>query len=124
MSTEHQHALTPEERRTAEHLRTQMQRTEALDAVRSAKLNAARRKAVEAARAPSTSWRPGLMRPVAATVAVAVIASMGFQLWNHPPAPSVESGALEWLVLSEDDPELYENLEFYEWLNDEVGRSG
>jgi len=95
---------------------------EGLDAASRSRLNRARQQALAAhtRRRPawSSSWALG---GVAASLGVMVLA---FALWQGQPAeqPYDALSDLELLTAS-DQIELYEELEFYEWLDSDVQTS-
>ncbi len=96
-----------------------------LDAATLARLREARAKAVEAAGEPARGlFRvPNWMRAGAfATAAAAVIV---FAVWVDPPKQELPVKSVDEfeIVLYADNLELYEDLDFYEWLAD-VGNGG
>jgi hypothetical protein len=117
MQAEHDPQLSPEERRLAAQLRATLDDAP-LDLVTNARLAAARRRALDAAtpkhRAPL--W-------AGAAVAAGLVAVLAFNLRPavEPAAtPGFDEDGLEWIALAEEAPEFYEDLEFYEWLDDET----
>jgi hypothetical protein len=84
------------------------QSTDSLDARTRARLRGARARALGAAR-PSRppAWLPAA---VAALVIVVVVAALSVQ------APTPTDEPLDLMSTLDDSYELYENLEFYEWL--------
>lgn len=97
-------------------------RTGDLDPWLATRLSAARRAAREAAsRGRSPSWRWALP----AGLAVALILSLGvWQPWQAPTGPaSAQAGADEMeMMLSDENLELYADLDFYAWLGDDDAR--
>ncbi|MCU0530551.1 MAG: DUF3619 family protein [Syntrophales bacterium] len=96
-----------------------------LDAATLARLREARAKAVEAAGEPARGFFrvPNWMRAGAfATAAAAVIV---FAVWVDPPKQELPVKSVDEfeIVLYADNLELYEDLDFYEWLAD-VGNGG
>lgn len=122
MDTDNDPALSPAEQALAARLRADFDRAAAdTDAVARARLAAARRRALDAA-AP-TKRRAPLW--AGAALAAGVVAALTIQWWpasDATVAPSTDPDALEWLV-AEENPELIQDLEFYEWLDSEVSRS-
>lgn len=116
MHAEHDPQLSPEERRLAARVRATLEDAP-LDMVASAKLAAARRRALDAA-------RPRRRTPLwaGAAVAASLVAALAFHLRPalEPAAPAIDQDGLEWIALAEESPEFYEDLEFYEWLEDET----
>ncbi|HEY0975132.1 MAG TPA: hypothetical protein VGE57_11615 [Solimonas sp.] len=113
MHAEHDPELSVEQRRQAATLRQQLDdSTTQLDAVSVARLAAARRRALDAARPrrAAAPWWAG----------VAVAASLLAALLLRPDAPSTTPGidaeGLEWLAMVDGNPEAYEDLELYEAL--------
>jgi len=84
-----------------------------IDAATRARLAAARRTALMPARAP-VSW----LVPVAATASLALALVVGLVLWPEQNTHDESVLAIDALPVlgSPDDLELYENLEFYQWL--------
>jgi ferric-dicitrate binding protein FerR (iron transport regulator) len=96
-----------------------------LDAATLARLREARAKAVEAAGERSRGFFrvPNWMRAGAfATAAAAVIL---FAVWMDPPKQELPVKSVDEfeIVLYADNLELYEDMDFYEWLAD-VGNGG
>lgn len=102
---------------------------EGLDAETRARLSAARRAALAELDAPgrgaASGWRPGWV-PVGAAAAVAVIA-VGVAFSARTPAPEAAfKAALEpatelEVLLADEDLALYdEELEFYDWLDEQA----
>jgi hypothetical protein len=90
-----------------------------VDARMHARLAAARRNAIMAARAPSSRrvWLPAAGAMAACALAVGVI------FWRPAPAPSpaqtrqVAPGDVELPLDADNQPmDLYQNLDFYQWL--------
>lgn len=83
-------------------------------------LRLARHTALESLRKPRRLWQPVAMATVAATVAVLVVALQVLQ----PKPATMQSGVEDVALLSaNDDLELYENLDFYQWLELEQHKS-
>ncbi len=120
MHAEHDPDLSPEQRRLAAQLRATLDAAP-LDAVTSARLGAARRRALDAMK---TRRRTPLW--AGAAVAVGLVAALTLTLRPalEPVAtPGVDEASLDWIALAEDEaPEFYEDLEFYEWLDDETSQ--
>jgi hypothetical protein len=119
MHSEPDSGLTPEERRLAARLRSALDEGSSLDAVTSARLSAAARRALAAAtpRARAPRWAGAA---VAATVIAAVLLSL--RPTGDAPLPAVAlDESHEWLLEEEAGPEFYRNLDFYEDLDHEVG---
>jgi hypothetical protein len=122
MHAEHDPALSSAERQQAQQLRARFEQAAAeTDAVARARLAAARRRALETAdghKARAPLW-------IGAALAAGVIGALTLQ-WLPDSggviAPSNDPDALEWMV-AEESPELIQDLEFYEWLDSEIGRS-
>lgn len=89
---------------------------EDVDAATLAKLAAVRRGALTPAR-----QRPGWLVPAAATASIAVALVVGVTLWPQHSSHDESALAIEALPLlgGPDELELYENLEFYQWLAEE-----
>lgn len=115
MNTEHDQELLQ--------LQRLLRDSEKLDMVTSARLSAARARALDAARTPARPW---LWAVPAAATAVLVAA-----LWvpnapvSVPAAPvaagnTVASEALD-VLTDEQSPEFYQDLEMYEWIDQEAG---
>lgn len=110
----------------ARQLRDALRDSETLDYVTRARLGAARARAVAEARKPrglgATHWL-GLGGALAAGLLVAVLAP-----WRAgvpvPVAPtSIAHGDTLELLLDENDPEFYEDLDLYRWIEGQGGVS-
>ncbi len=123
MHAENYPALSPAEQQLAAHLRGSLDQTLAdTDAVARARLAAARRRALDAANVPARRRAPLW---AGAALAAGVVTALTLQWWpvgDATVAPSTDPDALEWLV-AEENPELIQDLEFYEWLDSQVSRS-
>lgn len=113
--------LEGEDRVLALALRERLRASEALDYVTASRLGAARARALAVHSAPRR-WFPGLWLGsggvAAAALLVMVVAPWRGPLPVAPAAPALAQGdALEWL-LDENDPEFYEDLELYHWLEE------
>ena len=93
----------------------------ALDAGTLTRLRAARTRAVEQARVPAAFWRRsvwGVPLSAAAIVLAAVIG--GLVWWNLNSQPSVPfaagNGEDMAIVLSNDNLDMYADMDFYQWL--------
>lgn len=84
-----------------------------LDALSVARLRAARMRALEI---PARSSYSPLWLPAAAVALVMLITTITLRM--QPQIAEQES--LEMMTMLDDDYELYENLEFYEWLETET----
>jgi ferric-dicitrate binding protein FerR (iron transport regulator) len=112
--------MSKDEDKFLEQTRRALDRTAAdLDMITTAKLRAARLRALDAARVPS--WRrPWLVAAggLATTALVAVVAGL---LWLAPPATTpvnvaaVDAEDVE-LLDSQESPDFYADLDFYDWL--------
>lgn len=115
--------MTPEDERLAQDLRRTLRDSENLDLVTAAKLRAARARALDAAQPQRKPW---LWALPAAAAAVLVAA-----LWlpgAPPPAATPaggSAGASEVLdvLVDEQGPEFYQDLDLYEWLEQEATRA-
>jgi len=76
-------------------------------------LRLARHKALESLHKPRRLWQPVALAAVAATVAVMVVSLQLMQPKTPTTAPQIEDMAL---LSASDDLDLYENLDFYQWL--------
>jgi hypothetical protein len=87
-----------------------------VDAATQARLAAARRAALAPAR-----HQPGWLIPAAATASIAVALVVGLALWPEGTGYDESALAIEALPVlgSPDELELYEELEFYQWLAEE-----
>jgi hypothetical protein len=111
--------------------------TQSVDPVTAGRLRAARRTALQAATAPTTSHhRARVLLPVGALAAMALAALM---IWQPTPGPhdasSQQAAVTSAPVASEQDaevlppgtdkadPGLYQNLDFYSWLAANQGGS-
>lgn len=84
------------------------------DGLTSARLRAARLRALEHARRPRT-WQSGWAPAAAATAAVVIALTYSVQ---HPDPPAVDPDAeVVELLADVPDLELVEELEFYRWLD-------
>ncbi len=84
-----------------------------LDANTLRDLRLARHKALESLHKPRRLWQPVTLAAVAATVAVLAV-SLQFM---HPKITTTPPGMEDMVLLSAgDDLDLYENLDFYQWL--------
>jgi len=107
----------PQDERLAAELRRALRQSEAIDPAVAAQLRAARARALHAA----PRRRPWLWAVPAAAMAVLVAA-----LWlpgRAPPAPAAPlagtaADAVE-VLSDEQSPEFYQDLELYEWLEQE-----
>lgn len=84
-----------------------------VDAVTRARLAAARRAALAPTRHP-----PGWLVPAAAAASFAVALVVGVALWPEQGSHDESALAIEALPVlgGPDELDLYENLEFYQWL--------
>ncbi len=105
--------VTHKEQQLAAAARQELERSSAtLDTFTLARLRAARLRALQSASSSPAllGWRSA----IAASVALALLA--GVLLWQVPaPSPNGNT-ALEMLSAVDEGYDLYENLEFYEWL--------
>jgi hypothetical protein len=76
-------------------------------------LRLVRSKALESLQKPRRLWQPVALAAVAATVAIVVVSLQVMQPKAPPTAPGMEDMAL---LSAGDDLDLYENLDFYQWL--------
>jgi len=76
-------------------------------------LRLARHKALESLHKPRRLWQPVALAAVAATVAVVVVSLQLRQPKLTVTPPGMEDMAL---LSTGDDLDLYENLDFYQWL--------
>ena len=116
MHAEHDPDLSPEQRQLAAHLRATLDAAP-LDAVTSAKLGAARRRALAAAQ---PRRRAPLWAGAAVAASLVVVLALNLRPTLEPAAtPGIDETSLDWIALAEEEsPEFYEDLEFYEWLDD------
>lgn len=108
----------------ARRLREALRQSEAeIDPVTAIRLRAARARALEAAKPQRSGW---LWAVPAATAATALLVATLWLPGTPGPAPAVpvapESVAMEALdvLADEQGPEFYQNLELYEWLEQEA----
>ena len=101
------------------------QGNEQLDADTRARLSAARRKALEMLPEQRSPWRTSWWQPAGAVamVAAAVFAVILWQGRLSPDAELIQSTDLE-LIASSDNLNLYEELEFYQWLDEVENHAG
>jgi ferric-dicitrate binding protein FerR (iron transport regulator) len=84
-----------------------------LDADTLRDLRLARHKALESLHKPRRLWQPVGLAALAATVAVVVVSLHVLQPTTPNTAPGMDDMAL---LSAGDDFDLYENLDFYQWL--------
>jgi hypothetical protein len=118
--------LSEQEARLLEKARQSLLASEdRLDAATLSRLREARAKALEAADARSRGFFriPDWMRVGAFATAAAAV--MVFAIWVDPPKPELPVKAVDEfeMVLYADNLDLYEDMDFYEWLAD-VGNNG
>lgn len=112
--------LAPADRAFARSARNALRASESLDYVESARLAAARRRALATLEAaPSGYWR---FAPAGAALAVALLVALLPSRLSTPAQPSVPVNenmlaALEWSA-DEAGPDFYRDLEFYQWLSE------
>jgi hypothetical protein len=83
------------------------------------RLARARAAALNGERAQRRS-RPWLLPALGAAVAAALVVSVTLQVTHKPDAAVADVATLDLeLLTSHDDLELYQDLEFYTWLDDE-----
>ena len=87
-----------------------------LDANTLRDLRLARHKALESLQKPRRLWQPVALVAVAASVAVVAISLHVLQPKMPITAPGMEDMAL---ISASDEFDLYENLDFYQWLEQE-----
>ena len=121
MHAEHDPELNADQRHAAAGLRQQLDASAAsVDAVSAARLSAARRRALDLTRRPDRTplW-------AGATLAAAALVALTLLSWpaSERVVPGVDAEALEWLALTEGNAELAEELEFYEWLEQDADAS-
>ncbi|QAU23048.1 hypothetical protein EO087_02785 [Dyella sp. M7H15-1] len=109
--------------------------TQRIDPVTTCRLRAARRTAVEAAAAPApTQHRARMLLPVGALAAMTLAALMIWQPMPHQTASNTPTAAIATAAqpdtelppsADKNDPRLYQNLDFYNWLaaNDSSGQT-
>ncbi|MGH8454609.1 MAG: hypothetical protein ACRESW_08665, partial [Nevskiales bacterium] len=106
-------ALDDEQLMTA--ARAELERdAQALDVLTVARLRVARTRALEQASRPSSSWAASWGLPAGA-FATAVLLSLSLWLTQRQPAPAVDGTPVE-ILAADEATDLYENLDFYEWL--------
>ena len=111
-----------DEHKDLDRLRGLLRDSENLDMVTAAKLRAGRARALDAARTPARPWvwavSAGAMAVLVATLWMPAVQT------TTAPVPSagstVASEALDVLV-DEQSPEFYQDLEMYEWMDQEAG---
>lgn len=83
-------------------------------------LQRARRKALDKLEKPRPSWQPAIL---VGAVALTVLVIIGLQTARVKPPAS--PGAMEDMTIlsSSDNLDLYENLDFYQWLDEEKHNS-
>ena len=86
------------------------QHADSLDELTSARLKAARLRALEAAPRAKKLWVPAFGTATAAAVMLAVL------LWQNPPDMPGTFEELD-IIASGEDLELIEELDFYDWLD-------
>ncbi|MGQ0529459.1 MAG: hypothetical protein ACT4PG_06480 [Panacagrimonas sp.] len=119
MHAEHDPQLSAAERADAARLRRLLEAGAAPDLVTRARLDAARRRALD----PLSAAAPAPQRVLPwAGAALAASLALALGVWNLRTTPAETAGAeaLEWLSLAPDQTGLVEELEFYEWLSAEV----
>ncbi|MBI1422576.1 MAG: DUF3619 family protein [Gammaproteobacteria bacterium] len=84
-----------------------------LDADTLRDLRLARHKALETLQRPRRLWQPVALAGVAATVVLVAISLHVMQSQGPVTPPAMEDMAL---LTTSDDLDLYENLDFYQWL--------
>lgn len=95
-------------------VKSSLDETEAqLDADTLRDLRLARHKALESLHRPRRIWQPLGLAAVAATVAIMVVSLQVMQTKTPVTAPGMDDIAL---LSAGDELELYENLDFYQWL--------
>lgn len=87
-----------------------------IDELTAARLQAARRRALETADKRHLRQRLGWSAGGFATAAVVIMAVM---LWNTAQTPEPVLFGDDWDILAEGDLQLIEDLEFYDWLPEE-----
>ena len=112
--------LAPADRAFAQAARGALRASESLDYVESARLAAARRRALATLEAaPTRYWR---FAPMGAAVALAALVALLPSRLSSPAQPAVPVNenmlaALEWSA-DEAGPDFYRDLEFYQWLSE------
>ncbi len=107
----------PPESAITEPLREALERRAAgLDSHSLRRLRVARGQAIAAASARPDAWRQASLWAGAGSVALVLLgaALLYFRQANHE-LPGLDADSLE-IIASEDELELYENLDFYDWL--------
>ena len=84
-----------------------------LDADTLRDLRLARHKALESLHKPRRFWQPVGLAALAATVAIVVVSLQVMQTKTPVTTPGMEDMAL---LSTGDELDLYENLDFYQWL--------
>lgn len=84
-----------------------------LDANTLRDLRLARQQALESLHKPRRLWQPVALAAAAATVAVVVVSLHVLQPTTPSTAPGIDDMAL---LSAGDEFDLYENLDFYQWL--------
>ena len=84
-----------------------------LDANTMRELRLARHKALESLHQPRRLWQPVGLAALAATVAIVVVSLHVMQATPPSSTTAIEDMAL---LSASDEFELYENLDFYQWL--------
>ncbi|MBI3774256.1 MAG: hypothetical protein HY273_01655 [Gammaproteobacteria bacterium] len=83
------------------------------------RLAQARAAALNGERTPRTS-RSWLLPALGTAVAAALVVSVTLQVMHKPDVAAIDVATLDMeLLTSDDDLELYQDLEFYTWLDDE-----
>ena len=111
-----------DEHKELDRLRGLLRDSENLDMVTAAKLRAARARALDAARKPARPW-VWAVPAGAMAVLVATLWMPAMQTATAPvpvAGPTLASEALDVLV-DEQSPEFYQDLEMYEWLEQQDG---
>lgn len=120
MHAEHDPDLTSDQRRLAANVRNTLEESP-LDAVTQARLSAARHRALSTVRASS---RLPLWAGAALAAGLILAVSLSLQpAAVTPPGLPLDEDSLEWLALTTETPEVYEELEYYEWLNSNTDAS-
>lgn len=106
-----------DEQQLTEHLGQQLRDSETqIDEMTVARLQAARRQALEQAAVTTRHERTGWALGGFATAAVAVLAIV---LWHGGESPAPDLHGDDWDLLAEQDLQLIEDLDFYDWLPEE-----
>jgi hypothetical protein len=92
-----------------------------IDELTAARLRAARLRALDAA-ATTPRWRPAWLTVAGSAVAAGLVAIVVGTLWfavptPHAPMPVADADDFELLTMAEN-PDFFEELDFYEWLTD------